>query len=148
MIYKRILVGIDGSDPSKLALKTAIELAKAANAALAIITVHDERFLESSATPEDFSNITAVIETDEELGKALLERARSQAAAAGISDVSVRMLEGEPSAHIVDAAKDFHADLIVVSTHERTGLARLFVGSVSEHVIRHATCSVLVARPS
>jgi nucleotide-binding universal stress UspA family protein len=148
MIYKRILVAIDGSDPSKLALQTAIALAKADGAALAIITVHDERFVEGAAAPEDFSDVTFLIESDERDGKALLERARASAAAAGITDVTVQMLDGEPSAHIVEAAKAHRSDLIVISTHGRTGLSRIFVGSVAEHVIRDATCSVLVARPT
>jgi nucleotide-binding universal stress UspA family protein len=146
-MYERILVAIDASDPSKLALQTAISHAKTEGAALTIVTVHDERFIEGAAAPEDFTNVTEVIESDEQEAKALLERARASAAAAGVTNVTVQMLDGEPSGNIVDAAKAHRADLIVISTHARTGLSRLFVGSVAEHVIRHAPCSVLVALP-
>jgi nucleotide-binding universal stress UspA family protein len=146
VIYKRILVAIDASEPSKVALQTAISLAVADGAALAIVTVRDERLIESSAAPEDLSDVSSLIENDERDGKALLERARSSAGAVGLTDVSVRLLDGDPAANIVDAARAHRADLIVVSTHGRTGLSRIFVGSVAEHVIRHASCSVLVAR--
>ena len=145
-MYERILVAIDASEPSKVALQTAIALAKADGAALAIVTVHDELFVEGSAAPEDFSEVATLIEIDERDGKTLLEHARSAAGTAGVSDVTVRLLDGEPATNIVDAARAHRADLIVVSTHGRTGLARFFVGSVAEHVIRHAPCSVLVAR--
>jgi nucleotide-binding universal stress UspA family protein len=88
-----------------------------------------------------------VIEDDEQDGKALLERARSAASAAGVSDVAVRLMSGDPAGNIVDAAIADRTELIVVSTHGRTGLRRFFVGSVAEHVVRHAPCSVLVTRP-
>jgi nucleotide-binding universal stress UspA family protein len=146
-MYERILVAIDGSEPSKVALQTAIALAKADGAALAVVTVHDERLIESSAAPENYSDVAVLIESDEHAGKTLLEHARSAAGAAGVTDVTVRLLDGDPAAHIVDTARAHRADLIVVSTHGRTGLSRFFVGSVAEHVIRHAPCSVLVARP-
>jgi nucleotide-binding universal stress UspA family protein len=146
VIYKRILVAIDASEPSKVALQTAISLAKTDHAALSIVTVHDERFIESSAVPQDISDVSMLVENDERDGTALLERARSSAAGAGLTDVDVQLLGGDPAANIVDAARAHGTDLIVVSTHGRAGLSRIFVGSVAEHVIRHASCSVLVAR--
>jgi nucleotide-binding universal stress UspA family protein len=145
-MYERILVAIDWAEPSQVALQTAISLAKANRSALSIVTVHDERFLESSAASENYTDIEAVVESDEKGGNALLESASTTAKAAGVSDVTVRLLDGDPAGNIVDAAKAYRADLIVVSTHGRTGLRRFFVGSVAEHVIRHAHCSVLVAR--
>jgi nucleotide-binding universal stress UspA family protein len=48
---------------------------------------------------------------------------------------------------IVDYAKDLHADVIVVGTHGRSGVSRLLMGSVAEHVVRSAPCPVLVVRP-
>jgi nucleotide-binding universal stress UspA family protein len=49
---------------------------------------------------------------------------------------------------IVDEATEWHADLIVVGSHGRTGVQRWFLGSVAEAVVRHAPCSVQVARPA
>ena len=53
---------------------------------------------------------------------------------------------GHPVAAIVALAKRTNADLIVMGTHGRTGLKRAFIGSVAEHVVRLAACSVLVVR--
>ncbi len=52
-----------------------------------------------------------------------------------------------PGRHIVELAKELEADLVVVGTHGKGGLARLLLGSVSQHVVNHASCAVLVARP-
>jgi nucleotide-binding universal stress UspA family protein len=147
-MYERILVAIDGSEPSQVALQAAISIAVANRSALSIVTVHDERFLESTVDDEDYAEVATVIENDEQDGNALLQSASAAANAAGVSDVAVRLLGGDPATNIVDAAREYRADLIVVSTHARKGLARFFVGSVAEHVLRHAPCSVLVARPA
>ena len=56
------------------------------------------------------------------------------------------VLWGNPPIDICRIAAERHADLIVTSTHGRTGLAHLFMGSVAERVVRHAPCSVLVVR--
>ena len=57
------------------------------------------------------------------------------------------MLEdGLPAKQIVQTAKDEGCSLIVMGTHGRTGLSRLLMGSVAEHVLRHATCPVLTVR--
>jgi nucleotide-binding universal stress UspA family protein len=54
--------------------------------------------------------------------------------------------EGHPSAAILEAAAHWPADLIVVGSHGRSGLDRFLLGSVSDHVVRHAKCSVEVVR--
>ena len=58
----------------------------------------------------------------------------------------VKVLEGPVASSIVACAEELGAELIVVGTHGRTGLARLTLGSVAEHVIRNAGCSVLAVR--
>jgi nucleotide-binding universal stress UspA family protein len=54
--------------------------------------------------------------------------------------------DGHPDKQIVQTAKDEGCSLIVMGTHGRTGLSRLLMGSVAEHVLRHATCPVLTVR--
>ncbi len=82
----------------------------------------------------------------------LAEKARSQLAAltarlfAGI-DAQAHVRVGIPSDEIVTAARDLHADLIVIGTHGRSGLSRVLFGSVTERVMRHAPCPVLTVRP-
>ena len=57
-----------------------------------------------------------------------------------------KLVEGDPAASIVKVAEDTPCDLIVLGTHGRTGLRRLLMGSVAEHVLRKAPCSVLVVK--
>ena len=56
------------------------------------------------------------------------------------------MREGDPRMEIVEEAKRSQADLIILGSHGRTGVARWLMGSVAEYVVRHAPCSVEVAR--
>jgi nucleotide-binding universal stress UspA family protein len=67
--------------------------------------------------------------------------------ALGGPDAGVHVTEGSPRRAIVARAEEVHADLVVVGTHGRTGLARMALGSVAETVVRSAPCSVLVVRP-
>jgi len=60
------------------------------------------------------------------------------------TETSVR--SGQPAFEIIEAAKVLPADLIIMSTHGRTGLKHVFLGSVTEHVVRQAPCPVLVVR--
>ena len=57
------------------------------------------------------------------------------------------MLEGSPKAEIVRYARAENIDLIVISTHGRTGLAHMLIGSVAETVVRTSPCPVLTVRP-
>src|SRR5439155_18076193 len=77
-----------------------------------------------------------------------LAQIRELLAAEGI-DVAAPEVRVSPDAAeaIVEYAKDVHADIIVVGTHGRSGVSRLLMGSVAEHVVRTAPCPVLVVRP-
>jgi nucleotide-binding universal stress UspA family protein len=75
-------------------------------------------------------------------------QAQLNAEAAGIQSVLVetRLMEGEPASAIVAMAREMGADLIVIGSHGRTGLDRLLMGSVAEHVVRKASCPVLTVK--
>lgn len=60
--------------------------------------------------------------------------------------VEGRVVDGDPREVLVEAARTTHADLLIVGSHGRTGLSKLFMGSVASHVVTHAPCSVLVVR--
>lgn len=81
----------------------------------------------------------------------LIQRTRRQLTwvASTIHDVPVviDVLVGSPGARIVEAARTWAADLIVMGTSGRTGLSRLLLGSVAEYVLRHAACPVLMVKP-
>ena len=71
-----------------------------------------------------------------------------EAIAAGIKDISVevRLEEGDAASTIVNLARDLGADIIVIGSHGRTGVSRLLMGSVAEHVVRMAGCPVLTVK--
>ncbi len=77
---------------------------------------------------------------------ALAKRLVRVAREAGVPGAHAHPRAGDPARTIVQAALDLDADLLVLGTHGRTGIRRLAFGSVAEWVVRHASCSVLVAR--
>ncbi|MGB1111020.1 MAG: universal stress protein [Gammaproteobacteria bacterium] len=139
---QKILVAVDGSSNSTNALNQAIALAQPLGASITLITVID-MYIES---------MSVAVDMEEELSRearTVLDDDKALVESAGVTcaDTIVHM-GGEPHAFIVDEAKAHHVDLIVVGSHGRTGLSRLLHGSVSESVIGHAPCPVLVVPSS
>jgi nucleotide-binding universal stress UspA family protein len=142
--YTRILCPIDFSTFSKAALDEATSLGKDMSAELCLLHA--------------FQNPSYVLPLSGYVGPAgeVVGRIREQlgheleALAAGPRgrglNVQTLVLEGAPYSCIVDYAKEWHADLIVMGTHGRTGLSHMLTGSVAERVVRLAPCSVLVTR--
>ena len=135
---KKILVATDFSAGSDEALAHAIDLAKQTGATLDLVHILEpeiEGFPFGAAYYGDFAEQLAYID------RQLAERA-DQAAIAGLL-CHARMIEGRASEAIVDRARELGADLIVLGTHGRRGLAHVLVGSVAERVVQHSTCPVL-----
>jgi universal stress protein A len=138
---KRILVPVDFSDCSKKALAYALPFAKQFDAEI-VLTHVVQPFV---PVPEMSSvDITAAMAQMRESGKSELERLR-----VSITDdvkITTVLRVGHPAHEIVKTAAEADADLILLSTHGRTGLGRVFFGSVAEHVTRYARCPVLAVR--
>lgn len=134
---KRILVPIDFSDCSIKALKYAAPLARQTGATLTLIHV----FKRVSVAADILDMETNLCEYDDRELRELAQREIG-----GQSGINFLVGAGMPSHEIVRAAKDVEADLIVISTHGRTGLNHLIMGSTAEAVVRHAPCPVLVVR--
>jgi nucleotide-binding universal stress UspA family protein len=83
-----------------------------------------------------------VRERREAIAQELVERGRT----VGVP-VSFLVWDGDPGDMIVSAAEAENVDMVVVGSHGRSAVGRFFLGSVSDHVVRHATCPVLVVRP-
>jgi len=149
-MYKHILVAVDGSDTSNLALQEAMKLAKEHQAVLRLVHVVDE-------TPAYITMDTAYALADfqkamREAGQKLLATSAATAREAGI-EVDTKFVILEVVAQricdaIIEEAKHWPADLIVIGTHGRHGFNHLLLGSVAEGVIRLATKPVLVIRGS
>ncbi len=138
---KRILVPTDFSDPSAEALATAMALAKGAGAVVDLVHVAVEA---SFALPPPIDVATVPIDMAK-----VMERVTDglRAEEKRVQDAGLRcdtaMLVGRPDAEIVARATATGADLIVMGTHGRSGLAHALLGSVAERVVRRASCPVL-----
>jgi universal stress protein A len=139
-----VLVAFDFGDTSKKALSYGRNLARVFGGRLHVLYVAD--VISTSAAqfyPEGPGDPEAKA-TELALGQL-----RTLLASEGLSDAhpAVRVSRA-PAQDIVEYAGEIHADIIVVGTHGRSGVTRLLMGSVAEHVVRSAPCPVLVVRPT
>ena len=145
-MFKRLLVPVDGSHVSKAAVKLALGLARDQRASVIFIYVYEiARIVAMVSTPAVATDPSSALATEREWGMAALDAAMRAA-----KEKSVRakrmFVEGASVDSILRAATEERADLIVMGSHGRTGIARAVVGSVAEGVLRHADVPVLVSR--
>ena len=146
MVYKRILVPVDGSSTSKAGLNEALRLARDQKAKLKLIHIVDELMIFSSS--EAGLNIEPIIESMKRAGKRVLDRAAKAAAARGVR-AETELWEnatGRVAEVLIGRAKRFRADLIVMGTHGRRGVNRMLLGSDAELVVRNSPVPVLLVR--
>jgi len=146
MVYKRILVPVDGSPTSTAGLNEALRLAKNQKAKVRLINIVDELMIFSSS--EAGLNIEPIIESMKRAGKRVLERAAKAAAARGVR-AETELWEnatGRVAEVLIGRAKRWRADLIVMGTHGRRGVNRMLLGSDAELVVRNSPVPVLMVR--
>ena len=149
-MYQRILVALDGSATSDLALEEAIRLAREQNATLRLAHVIDDLLgLATLKTPHQMADYQAELH---KTGAHLLAAAAAEAREGGIEAETALLWVDGAAAHIYEAvereAERWQADLIVIGTHGRRGFRRLLLGSVAEGLVRVATKPVLLIRQS
>lgn len=146
MVYKRILVPVDGSSTSMAGLNEALRLARDQKAKLKLIHIVDELMIFSSS--EAGMNIEPIIESMKRGGKRILDRAAKLAAARGIRPETElwENATGRVAEVLIGRAKRWRADLIVMGTHGRRGVNRLVLGSDAELVVRNSPVPVLLVR--
>lgn len=140
-MYHRILVPIDLADPelAKPAIASALMLAKEANAAVRLVNVLPVTPVTlAEYVPPDFEAQQRVAAEE-----AIVIVARETGLPS--ERISTIVRQGNVDREILDEAQAMHADLIVMSSH-RAGLRTYFLGSNAGHVVRYASCSVLVVR--
>jgi nucleotide-binding universal stress UspA family protein len=140
MKLKTIIVPLDGSIVAEAALTRAVELAQETRAKLVLLRAAEAHPLPMVDPTE--AQVVVMREAQDYLA-AVRERVK----AAGVIDVEVSAWYGSAVEAIVEAARYRDADLIVMSSHGRSGLARLVLGSVTELVLRATTVPILVIRP-
>jgi universal stress protein A len=138
---KRILVPTDFSEPADAALTYALGLASKLGAEVSLVHVFDDP---SGIHVGEYVPMPAEMRGD--ILAHLRRRLADVVAKHGHSELSSKVLIGPTARSIVEDARDSQADLIVMGTHGRHGMAHLLVGSVAERVVRTSTCPVLTVR--
>jgi len=140
--FKHILVAIDFSEHSDRAIQLATDFATAFQSSLTLLHVYESPVALFSESALRWGN----------LREPSLEEAESRLAeqveliGREIPQIGARIRQGMPSQQILAAAQEYGADLIVMGTHGRKGLARTLLGSVAEKVVRHSPIPVLTVR--
>jgi len=143
-MYANILLSTDGSDLARKGVKHGIALAKALNAKVTVITVTEPLPVDASGwipSPEEVDRFDAACKRN--AGK-VLDEARAMAAQIGISAELLHVPNAPPATAIIETAKSRGCDLIVMASHGRRGLRKLFLGSQTSEVLADGSVPVLV----
>jgi len=141
----RVLLALDESECSREAVESVRRLTWPTGTEFVVLSVAPTRFLLSAEYYVDSMDIDAA----EKAALVAHEKVAADGGKAleGVSGpVRTVVKTGDPRIVILEVAKSEHVEMIVIGSHGRTGLARLFLGSVAAHVVTHAPCNVLVVR--
>jgi len=142
----KILLALDESPHAKEAARWVARCGwPAGSSVLIVCSVRSDLYVTGELYVPASSELDLVIAEDVKRAEALVAAAAPALKERGLL-VETRVTRGDPRFSIVDEAKAWGAELIVVGSHGRTGLAKLFLGSVASHVTTHAPCSVLVVK--
>jgi nucleotide-binding universal stress UspA family protein len=156
MTYACVVVGTDGSPTAERAVRHGAELASVDDARMVVVTAYETEHrtamehlagtdpstarVEPGAAPQDVRWML----TDRGQADGVAQRARVIAHDAGVSGVVIQSDEGDPAEVLIDAARFYDADLLVVGSVGLVGAKRFLLGSVASSVLHHAPCDVLV----
>jgi nucleotide-binding universal stress UspA family protein len=140
---REVVVGHDGSTDASSALLTALELANQLQAPVVVVRAWG---ISSAPRPADwkFGYVSSVDELHQAVMDDLLADCRRCVERFPAVDVSYRALQGSAAGALIEASRD--ARMVVVGSRGLGGFAAMLVGSVTDQVVRHAHCSVLVTR--
>jgi nucleotide-binding universal stress UspA family protein len=173
-MFKKVLVSLDGTEPSEHALEAAIDIAKRYGAHLSLghallrdASIADLRdvaarsgFLEQVTDDLASAEVVPTVgapgagvpvvvipdATFEKIGKLLLDNADARARDQGLEDVASVLLEDDPGPAILDYAKTHAIDLVVIGSRGYGDIKSLFLGSVSHKVVEGCECPCLVVK--
>lgn len=141
----KILIALDASNHSERALEFVTRMRWPAGSRVIVTSVWQPS-VSALATGMDASPVLAeIVDAERKQLHVMLADAERRLHEAGLP-TEVRMVEGDPRERLVEAARNERADLVVMGSHGRAGLAKLMIGSVSSHLVTHAPCSVLVVK--
>jgi nucleotide-binding universal stress UspA family protein len=145
-VFKRIVVGTDGSETAAEAVRQATELARLTGASLSLVSAYQP----ASGRRVAAEQAEAPVDVQYEIGpredvNLILDAAAAEAKQQGI-EVQTHPVEADPADAILNVAEETKADLIVVGNKGMTGARRYLLGSVPNNVSHHAPCSVIIVR--
>lgn len=141
----RIVIAVDDSPHSERAVQFVCRLAWPAGSRVQVVSVWQPLVDPLMPAYEPPVQLAESLEELRKAHQALVERVAVLVRGAGLP-VETRVLEGDPRDALVEYARIERVDLLVLGSHGRTGLSKLMLGSVSSHVVTHASCSVLVVK--
>ncbi|MDJ0757371.1 MAG: universal stress protein [Ardenticatenaceae bacterium] len=145
-MLRKILVPLDGSDLAEQAISTAVEIAKKAKADIVFLKVLEtEEILVPDYLAMPMPLPSQWVEDQLKNAEEYLNNAVNFYGQPGVT-ISTTIIEGDPAGVILDTSAEQEFDMIIMSSHGYSGLQRWILGSVTEKVLRHAVCPVLVIR--
>ncbi len=140
--YKKILIGIDGSVESAAAFDKAVAVAKRNDAELLLVNVIDLRSFQSISTYD-----TMVAEDTKKGAEQLIADFADEARAAGVTKIKTIVEFGSPKVMMATTIPtQEQVDLIMIGATGLSYIERLFIGSVAQYIVTHATCDTLIIR--
>jgi nucleotide-binding universal stress UspA family protein len=142
----KILLAVDDSKFSEAATKAVVRQAHVKDTEVRVLHVVEPPSLLVAREMGGYDPaLEEVWEKESKHAKVFVEKTAESLRSHGLK-VSTSVHQGDPKSLIIDAADEWHADLIVLGSHGRNGLDRFLMGSVSEAIARHAHCSVEIVR--
>jgi nucleotide-binding universal stress UspA family protein len=138
-VFSNILVAVDGSESANKAFERAIYLAQKCKSTIDLVHVVQ------CEVGGDSANTFDVLEELKDKAKKMLEEYKNQAAKTGVP-IQITVMQGDPAKVIIEIAKAKSYDLIIMGTRGRSAFKELLIGSVSQKVMHHASCPVMVVR--
>jgi nucleotide-binding universal stress UspA family protein len=156
MTYACVVVGTDGSPTAERAIRQGAELAAVDQARMIVVTAYDgehrtamDRLAGTDPAGSAQRQAAAPVDvqwrlTDRGQADAVAERGRAIARETGVDGIVILSDEGDPAEVLLEAARFYEADLVVVGSVGLVGAERVLLGSVASSVLHHAPCDVLV----
>lgn len=141
----KILIALDASQHSERALEFVTRMRWPAGSRVIVLSVM-QPVVNAVAGPYEPATVEVELMAEQRrVLEELVSNAERRLRECGFATES-RVLAGDPRETLAQEARDERADLLVMGSHGRTGIAKLMLGSVSSHIVTHAPCSVLVVK--
>ncbi len=141
-MFRKILVGLDGSEPANRALEAAISEAGVWNAEVHVVYVVESGLFSSLPMDNTLEIIYSVLQKE---GEEILLAARKKAEAAGVP-LTTHLRQGHAGSEIIALAGELGVDLILLGSYGKSGVDRLLLGSVTDYVVQNSPVTTTVVR--